>query len=127
MRRSMRRPLASLRFVPLAFAPLLAPLLGCFSDAPVAPGPVAAQTATVEASAVANLFSPQTTTIAQGGTVTWTFGTRPHNVTFVQVAGVPTNVPTTTSNQASRTFTAAGTYAYACTLHAGMIGTVVVK
>ena len=65
--------------------------------------------------------TPSTTTRFFSGR---TFSTRPHNVTFVQAAGAPQNVPTTTTNTASRTFAAPGTYAYACTLHAGMVGTV---
>ena len=101
----------------------------CFSEAPpvVAPPPVLPQTATVEASATANTFSPSQVTIAKGGTVTWTIGTRRHNVTFFANPAAPTNIESTTSTTASRTFTAAGTYPYNCSLHAGMTGTVIVQ
>ena len=102
-------------------------LAGCFSDAPAPLGPVAPQTATVVASATANVFSPTTVTVVRGGTVTWTSGARPHNVAFVATPGAPTNVPTGTNLDVSRVFPTAGTFAYACTLHAGMIGTVVVQ
>jgi plastocyanin len=118
----MRRP----AFRIMRCVPLL--VLGCcVSGAPVDPGPGASPTGAVQASATANIFSPQTLTVAQGGTVTWSFGTRTHNVTFVQIAGAPASVPNTANNQAERQFDTPGTYAYACTLHAGMIGTVVVK
>ena len=107
---------------------LLAPsAFACFSEAPLPAGPVAPMTATVAAAPAANIFSPQTITVARGGTVTWTFGQRPHNVAFVAATGAPANVPNTTNGEAQRTFTTSGTFAYACTLHAGMIGTVVVR
>jgi plastocyanin len=100
---------------------------GCFSDAPAPTGPAAPLAAAVAGSATANTFSPQTVTIAKNGTVTWTVSTRPHNVTFVAATGAPANVPTGTNFEVARTFPEVGTYAYACTLHAGMIGTVVVR
>jgi plastocyanin len=111
----------------LLLAPLSVFLASCFSEAPPAPPPVAPQTATVQGSATANVFSPATVTVARGGTVTWTFGARPHNVSFLATTGAPSNIPTTTNNQVSREFTAAGTFAYACTLHPGMFGTVTVQ
>jgi plastocyanin len=89
--------------------------------------PVAPATATVEASATANVFTPTTTTVKPGGVVTWTFGARRHNVAFVASPGAPENIPNLLNDQASRTFTTPGTYAYVCTLHAGMVGTVIVK
>jgi plastocyanin len=111
------------RFSPLfALAALVA--AGCFSDKPAPLEPGAPTTNAVTASSTANTFTPQTVNVLEGGTVTWTFGTRPHNVTFVQSAGAPQTIPTTTNNSIARTFTAPGTYAYACTLHAGMVGTV---
>ena len=101
----------------------------CFSDAPpvVAPPPVLPTTATVEASSTANTFSPATVTIAKGGSVTWNIGTRRHNVTFFANPAAPLNIESATSVTQSRTFTAAGTYPYNCSLHAGMTGTVIVQ
>jgi plastocyanin len=111
------------RLSPLvAVAALLAS--ACFSEKPAAPEPGAPTTGAVTAGSTANTFTPQILNVLQGGTVTWTFGTRTHNVTFVPAAGAPQNIPNTANNQLSRTFTTPGTYAYACTLHAGMVGTV---
>jgi len=112
-----------MRRIPLLAAVALV-ATACFSDKPAPLEPGAPATGAVTASSTANTFTPQVLNVLQGGTVTWTFGTRPHNVTFVQTAGAPQNVPTTTNNTAARTFAAPGTYAYACTLHAGMVGTV---
>lgn len=94
---------------------------------PAAPPPPAAPTAsaTVAAGANSNDFTPQEVNITVGGTVTWTFGARPHNVVFgTGAAGAPANVPTTSNGQASRTFNTAGSFAYDCTIHPGMTGTV---
>lgn len=76
-----------------------------------------------------NSFSPATVTIATGGTVTWQItGSTRHNVTFSGAAPAGGNVPDTDGGgSASRTFTTAGTYNYACTRHSGMNGTVVVQ
>lgn len=84
------------------------------------PGP----TANVDAT-LSNTFSPATVFVTVGGTVTWTFATL-HNVTF-DGAGAPANVPNTGAGSVSRTFPTAGTYAYQCTLHPGMSGSVRVQ
>lgn len=92
------------------------------------PPPTApAASAAVEAGASSNSFTPQTVDVKLGGTVTWTFGARPHNVVFEAVSGAPANVPVTSNGRASRTFSTAGTFPYDCTLHAGMTGTVRVQ
>ena len=115
----MRRPLHL-----VAVAALLS--AGCFSEKPAPAEPIA-KTASVEAASQGTVFSPATVTIEQGGSVTWTFGTFTHNVTFLATPGAPTNVPTTRNGTATRTFAAPGTFAYACTIHPGMIGSVIVK
>lgn len=100
----------------------------CSSDdpEPTEPNPPG-QTAAVTASATANVFSPSTQQVARGGTVTWSFGARPHNVTFASTAGAPANIATSTSTQESRQFDTAGTFPYECTVHPGMSGTIVVE
>ncbi len=77
--------------------------------------------ATVGAAGLA--FSPATVDVSAGGTVTWTFGSVPHNVTF-NTPGAPQNIPSLENGSASRDFPANGTYQYHCSLHAGMNGTV---
>ncbi|MEO7043310.1 MAG: plastocyanin/azurin family copper-binding protein [Gemmatimonadaceae bacterium] len=72
-------------------------------------------------------FSPATTTIAPGGTVTFAFGSVPHNVYFDATAGAPANIPGNNANtSASVTFATAGTYVYHCHIHPSMTGTIVV-
>ena len=86
----------------------------------------APQTATVQAT-LSQQFTPKQVDILAGGTVTWQFSTLTHNVTFSGTAnGTPQNIPDATSTNVTRTFTAAGTFAYQCTIHPGMTGTVVV-
>ena len=99
----------------------------CFSEAPPAPPPVAPMTATVEAGASTNTFTPSTVTIKRGGTVTWTIGARRHNVQFFAAAGAPTNIAAATNVTESRQFPTAGSFPYNCSLHAGMVGSVVVQ
>ncbi len=93
---------------------------------PVTPPPARASN-TVVAGENSNDFTPQEMTITVGQTVTWSFGARPHNVTFQAASGAPSNVPTTTSAKVSRTFDAPGTFRYDRTLHSGMTGTVQVQ
>jgi plastocyanin len=81
-------------------------------------------TASVDAT-LSSQFSPPTAFITRNGTVTWTFAMQ-HNVTF-DGAGAPADIPNTTTGSVSRTFPNAGTFAYHCTIHAGMTGSVVVQ
>ena len=71
-----------------------------------------------------NRFSPPEVNIVRGGTVTWTFGSVPHNVIFNSTTGAPANIPVVSSTTQSRTFNTVGTFPYDCTLHSGMTGTV---
>ncbi|MGI8617786.1 MAG: cupredoxin domain-containing protein [Gemmatimonadaceae bacterium] len=67
-------------------------------------------------------------TIQTGGSVTWnnTSGVT-HNVTFAAATGAPQNIPNHASGSNSRTFNTLGTFAYSCTLHAGMNGSIAVQ
>ena len=73
-----------------------------------------------------NTFSPAAVTIAAGGSVTWQFGNGTHNVTFA--AGQPPggNIPDQSAGTVTRTFPAAGSFAYDGTRHNGMTGSVTV-
>ena len=73
-----------------------------------------------------NSFSPPDLSVAAGTTVTWTWaaGAVEHNVTFDDGE----HSATQSSGSFPRTFSAAGTYPYHCTIHgaAAMHGTVTV-
>jgi plastocyanin len=87
---------------------------------------VAAPGGTASVSATAsNSFDPRTVTVTRNGVVTWSFAAL-HNVTF-DTQGAPGNITDRSSGSASLTFPNAGTYAYHCTIHAGMSGSVVVQ
>ena len=72
-------------------------------------------------------FLTPSVTITVGGSVTWTFGAATHNVIFSTVAGAPTNVSNIANATVTRTFPTTGTFPYQCTLHTGMVGTVIVQ
>lgn len=73
-----------------------------------------------------NQFTPSTISVAVNGTITWQWnsGGVEHNVTFQDGPASPTQG----SGSFARTFSAAGSYPYLCTIHGaqGMTGTVTV-
>jgi plastocyanin len=82
----------------------------------------------VVASSSDYLFTPRTVVIAAGGTVTWSFGILEHTVSFAPVGGAPASINGGGySTDISRTFATAGDFAYTCSIHPGMSGTVVVR
>jgi len=74
-----------------------------------------------------NAFAPRLVNLRSGGIVTWVWGqgATDHNVTF--------NDPLLSSNTQSAgtthsiVFQTAGTFNYACTVHPGMTGSIVVR
>jgi plastocyanin len=84
-------------------------------------------TAVVQASASDYVFTPAKVVISRSGTVSWNFGSLEHNVTFSGGPGTPANIGNAYSTSVNRTFNTAGNFAYACTIHSGMAGTVIVR
>jgi plastocyanin len=82
---------------------------------------VASASAAVVAPAIA--FQPATVDVSAGGTVSWTFASIPHDVTFT-TAGAPSDVPLLQDGSASRTFPNNGTFGYRCSIHPPMTGVV---
>ena len=76
-------------------------------------------------------FQPKSVTVAKGGTVVWTNQeAAPHDVTKTSGPGPDFKSGTgdlKTGDTYKRTFAAAGTIRYECTVHPGMTGTVVVR
>jgi plastocyanin len=72
-------------------------------------------------------FLPPTLTIATGGTVTWTFEGVNHTVTFTAATGVPADIPSSANTTVQRTFGTAGTFAFHCSIHPQMTGTITVQ
>ena len=91
---------------------------------------ITVQTITVNPSATVtvqgNTFSPGQVDISVGGQVTWNFNDiTEHNVNF-SGTGAPSGIGNTLTGNVTRTFNTAGSFPYACSLHNGMTGTVVV-
>lgn len=86
---------------------------------------VTAQVAPANASVVAPAlaYQPGVVDVQAGGTVTWTFGSTVHTVTFT-TPGAPADVPGLDNGSASRTFPNHGTFSYGCAVpgHGQMAG-----
>lgn len=96
---------------------------GCAEDAGSEAAPLAL-VATDRVRAVNNHFEPEAVAVEPGTTVTWAFagGSVAHNV-----VGRGFESETRARGEFARTFPEPGTYEYACTLHRGMTGVVVVR
>ena len=72
-------------------------------------------------------FSPPSITVPVNSSVTWQFEGTAHNVTFRVATGAPDDIPGANANTSvSRTFNTPGVFAYDCTLHPGMSGSITV-
>ncbi|MEO6865783.1 MAG: plastocyanin/azurin family copper-binding protein [Gemmatimonadaceae bacterium] len=121
----MRRILSA-----IVSASVVAGLAACGSSSsyvtpPASPTP-SPQAATVNATP-SIAFTPSTTTVAPGGTITFAFGSVGHNVKFDTGTNPPADITGSNANTSiSRAFPAAGTYTYHCTIHPSMTGTITV-
>ena len=89
------------------------------------PGPGTPPSNVTVQATTGSVFQPANAGIRTGGTVTWAFGSLGHNVTFDDIPGAPANIGGVNANTSvSRTFPAAGSFPYQCTIHPGMSGTV---
>jgi plastocyanin len=115
----------------LAIASLVA-IAGCGGDSNTAPGGTGDPGGTpgpIETNAVSvvnDAFGPSSILVTSGMTVTWTLASNAvqHNVTF---SDGPTSGNLNANGTYKRTFNAAGTFPYHCTIHPGMNGMVTVK
>lgn len=104
-------------------------LLGCGGSgySPTSPSGPPLPVGTVQATP-SLAFTPATTTVAVGATVTFDFGSVAHNVFFDAHSGTPPDISGNNANTSvARTFTTAGTYSYTCHIHPSMHGTVIVQ
>ena len=76
----------------------------------------------------ASSFQPATLTVAKGTTVSFTNSSSvEHNVVFDSPSAGVADIGDITSGTVSRTFGTAGTFAFHCTIHAGMNGSITVQ
>lgn len=80
----------------------------------------------VDVTMPAEKYIPNHIDIAQGGVVRFVFTALAHDVRFNGNAAAPADVPATTNTTVNRSFANKGTFAFFCSLHAAMTGTVVV-
>ena len=73
-------------------------------------------------------FQPTTLTVAKGTAVSFQNSSGvDHNVVFDNAASGAADIGLISSGTAVRTFNTAGTFAFHCTIHAGMIGSITVQ
>jgi plastocyanin len=104
-------------------------LLGCggSGSTPTSPPGPPLPAGTVQATP-SIAFTPATTTVAVGATVTFDFGSVAHNVFFDAHSGAPPDISGNNANTSVvRTFNTAGSYSYTCHIHPSMHGTVIVQ
>jgi plastocyanin len=82
---------------------------------------VAGATGAVTAPSITYL--PADLNVQAGATVTWTFQSVPHTVTFTS-AGAPAGLGEFRDGSDSVVFPTSGTYSYRCEIHPGMVGVV---
>ena len=118
----------------IAFAVVLLGLTvacGPSSSSPASPAapPASGTQASIVAGATTlttNAYSPNPIAVTVGGTVTWTNNdTRTHTAT--STTGVWSSGSIPPGEKYSTTFMTAGSFPYFCTIHPGMVGTVVVQ
>jgi plastocyanin len=103
---------------------MLGGLLGLLAGIAVTAAPIGAQDSAVKMDNFT--FAPERVTVKAGATVTWTNDDDiPHTV--VSTSKAFRSQALDTHDAFSFTFTTAGTYAYFCSLHPQMTGTVVVE
>lgn len=92
------------------------------TSAPLPPGSSGSGSTSNSITVNDNFFSPNSTTVSTGTTVTWTWGGAVrHNVTFDDGAASPTQL----AGGFTRTFSAAGTFKYHCTVHGTIMSGVI--
>jgi len=92
---------------------------------PQTPSTPAAPVVTTSVSVEDDFFNPSNIQVSPGQTVTWTWSTSTtHNVTFGDGSSGDKGGANASFN---KTFPTTGTFAYDCTLHGGMSGSVLVK
>ena len=124
----MKTP-TTLRFALIASALAFAVACGSSSSTPTTPTPQGATAVSIVTNArtlTTTAYAPNPVTISAGTMVTWTNNdTIAHNTT--SDTGVFSSGSMAAGAQYSYTFANKGTFPYHCTIHPGMVGTVVVQ
>jgi plastocyanin len=100
---------------------------GCGSSSPSAPTVTADVTITMVGDRGNQSFSPNPTTMRVGQTVAWKNGDSTTHDATSDVTRFGTGTVSAGATSAPVTMSTAGTFAYHCTIHPGMVGTLVVQ
>lgn len=126
----MMKPSSLLRLVIVAAgASILVSACGSDSANPTAPGPSTAAdvTVTIQANNGSNSYAPNPVTMRVGQTIAWRNADTITHTATQDNAGFNTGSVSAGATSASTMMSTAGTFAYHCTIHPGMVGTVTVQ
>jgi plastocyanin len=108
-------------------AALMVGAAACGGGSAYSTGPSGTPAANTVEATTSLAFVPSALTVASGTVVTFQFDGVQHNVTFTAATGAPADVPNSMNTSVQRTFSTTGTFAYHCTIHPQMTGTVTVQ
>jgi hypothetical protein len=127
---SNRSVCASMAFVGIVIASVMA-CGGGGGDGgdndPVGPGPAPFTVSITTSGSPPPRFIPASTTLAEGGTVTWTNGSPADHNLVATTSNWQLNEDLPMGQSFQRTISQAGTYGYQCTIHPGMIASIEVE
>jgi plastocyanin len=101
--------------------------IGCGSSSPSAPTVAADVTITMVADRGNQSYSPNPTTMRVGQTVAWKNGDSTAHTATQDAARFDSGSIGAGATSAPLTMSATGTFTYHCTIHPGMVGTLVVQ
>ena len=101
--------------------------VGCGSSSPSAPTVAADVTITMVADRGNQSYSPNPTTMRVGQTVAWKNGDTTAHTATQDASRFDSGTISAGSTSSPLTMSATGTFTYHCTIHPGMVGTLVVQ
>jgi plastocyanin len=113
--------------LPLCAAALALTCAGCGSSSPAAPTVTADVTISMVGDRGTQSYAPNPTTMRVGQTVAWKNNDSTAHDATQDASRFQTGVVNAGSTSAPVTMSTAGTFAYHCTIHPGMVGTLVVQ
>ena len=124
----MVKPYSFLRLVIVATgASMLMSACGSDSSSPTAPSTAADVTVTIQANNASNSYAPNPVSMRLGQTIAWRNADSITHTATQDSGGFNTGSVAAGATSAATMMNTAGTFAYHCTIHPGMVGTINVQ